>query len=78
MHTSTAPVTIEQRIRQALRQKSATTEVERIQIIVDDGTVTLQGVLRTPEEITLVERAAWATCGVYAVRNQLRTGYKLV
>jgi osmotically-inducible protein OsmY len=78
MLTSTMPVTIEQKIRQALKQQSATPEVERIQITVDDGTVTLEGMLRTPEEIALVERAAWSTCGVYAVRNHLRTGYRLV
>jgi osmotically-inducible protein OsmY len=78
MLTSAIPVTIEERIRQAMRQKSATREVERIQITVDDGTVTLQGVLRTPEEISLVERAAWSTSGVYSVKNHLRTGYNLV
>jgi osmotically-inducible protein OsmY len=69
MLASTIPITVEQRIRQAVRQQSHTAEVERIRIIVEDGTVTLRGVLPTPEEISLVERAAWATCGVYSVKN---------
>jgi len=78
MLTSTIPITVEQRIRQALRQKSATVDVDRLQITEENGRVTLRGVLRTPAEILLVERAAWATSGVYSVRNHLQTGYKLM
>lgn len=60
-----------QRIRAALGSAPGS-DSDRVQVAVDGGRVTLEGVLRRREDVRTVERAAWATWGVEVVRNHLR------
>ena len=71
MGINTIERAVGQRIRKALGVGPGSS-AERIQIAVHSDQVTLRGVVRTPDEVRAAERAAWATSGVDAVRNDLR------
>ncbi len=61
---------VSHRIEEALR-RDAELEASRVQVLVADGKVTLEGRVRSWHERDAVERAAWAAPGVRAVDDRV-------
>lgn len=68
-----SPVDIQQGIAAAL-QRQAELEARGIVVLVQDGTVRLEGRVHSLQERDLVEHAAWVAPGVKAVENHLVLG----
>jgi osmotically-inducible protein OsmY len=64
---------VSRKIREALR-RSADREADRISVETHDGSVTLEGTVRTFTERRDVERAAWGTAGVTRVEDRTVVG----
>jgi osmotically-inducible protein OsmY len=62
---------LRQRIESAL-VRSVETDAERLRVTVDDGTVLLDGTVRSWMEKQEAERVAWSSPGVMAVDNRIR------
>lgn len=65
-----SPADVERDVREALFFDTWV-DAERIQIAVDDGTVTLRGALASDDEVRYACDDAWAVAGVKEVRSEL-------
>ena len=68
-----SPADIQEGIAAAL-QRQAELEAKGIAVLVQDGTVRLEGRVRSLQERDLVEHAAWSAPGVKEVENHLMLG----
>ena len=64
------PIDVNKRIEEALRRR-AEVEADQIQVDVSGNKVTLTGTVRTLNERSAAEEAAWATPGVHSVEDRL-------
>jgi osmotically-inducible protein OsmY len=64
------PKDVKERIQAALK-RSAALEAENIEVVVNGGTVTLHGAVRTWGEWHKAAESAWAAPGVTVVKNNL-------
>jgi osmotically-inducible protein OsmY len=65
------PGDVRKRIRSAL-ERQASEEVDQIDIVVEDGTVTLKGTVESWSDREDIERAVWGAPGVTTVKNKLK------
>lgn len=73
VHPHVSPVDIQRGIADALERQAAL-EASGITVLVQDGTVRLEGRVHSLQERDVVEHAAWAAPGVKAVENHLVLG----
>ena len=69
----TTPADLAQRIEDALKRQ-ALREAHRVQVTVENGTVTLKGSVHSWQEREAAQGAAWSAPGVRDVVNQLTLG----
>jgi osmotically-inducible protein OsmY len=69
----TTPADLAQRIEEALKRQ-ALREAHRVQVTVENGTVTLKGSVHSWQERDAAQGAAWSAPGVRDVVNQLTLG----
>ena len=69
----TTPADLAQRIEDALKRQ-ALREAHRVQVTVENGTVTLKGSVHSWQERDAAQGAAWSAPGVRDVVNQLTLG----
>ncbi|MBY0262526.1 MAG: BON domain-containing protein [Phycisphaerales bacterium] len=71
---SIQPTAVKDAIEKALK-RDAEVDAEKVHVSADGGNVTLSGTVRSWNERTEVESAAWGTPGVTAVENTLTVWY---
>lgn len=72
MHNLASPLDVSERIAAAFKRLSVV-DAESIQVVADEGTITLRGTGAIAVEPSLAERAAWSAPGVHFVQNDLVT-----
>lgn len=71
---SVQPTAVKDSIEKALK-RDAEVDAEKVKVAADGGKVTLSGSVRSWDERTEVESAAWGTPGVTGVENDLTVSY---
>lgn len=71
---SVQPTAVKDSIEKALK-RDAEVDAEKVKVAADGGKVTLTGSVRSWDERTQAESAAWGTPGVTAVENTLSVSY---
>lgn len=73
VHPHVSPVDIQRGVADAL-ERQAETQAHGITVLVQDGTVRLEGCVHSLQARDVVEHAAWSAPGVKAVENHLVLG----
>jgi osmotically-inducible protein OsmY len=71
---SVQPMAVKESIEKTLK-RNAEVDAEKVKVTADGGKVTLSGSVRSWDERTEVESAAWSTPGVIGVENTLAVSY---
>lgn len=71
---SVEPTAVKDSIEKALK-RNAEVDAEKVKVAADGGSVTLSGSVRSWDERTEIESAAWGTPGVTGVENTLTVSY---
>jgi osmotically-inducible protein OsmY len=71
---SVEPTAVKDSIEKALK-RNAEVDAENVKVAADGGSVTLSGSVRSWDERTEIESAAWGTPGVTGVENTLTVSY---